>query len=648
MRYAALMFLACASLFAEDPFLNWMDHIAQQQLDRREAAVKAVQSVEQAEARQRWVRAKILELIGGLPDYNGPLNARVTGRINRKRYVIENVIFESLPQYFVTANLYRPTEAGKYPGVLLPLGHWAEGKPAVEQIAANLAMKGFVVLAYDPVGQGERQQAYDRRLHASLGGGPTDQHTLAGAQSLLAGESFARYRIWDAKRALDYLISRPEVEGDKIGCTGCSGGGTLTTYISALDPRIKVAAPACYMNTYRLLFTGPTGDSEQSIPGFIASGLDLADYVELFAPKPWLIVSTVGDFFPIEGARRAYQEASDWYGVYGAKDKIAWAIGPGGHGTPLEDREAIYGWMIRWLKDGHGTAKEEQVELTPPFELQATESGQVEGRDLSEVIHDGFRRKQSSGTREEMLAEIRKWVTLPGAGAVRVLGETRGAGIDTQQVAIETEPGLEITGTLFLPRSAGRKTAILTVDGAPSLAEELAKSGNVVLSLAPRGTPSTHGRGLLGDWVTNTRALMIGRNLAGMRAGDIIRGVDLLASRPDVDASAIRGMAHGVPGVWLLMAATIDPRLGRIWLDHTPYSLKTALDNPLSRDLHDAEIPGFALRWDFSDLVAAIAPRAVIWSDPSDWMQTVRPRLSGYLYRYFEEPDARFLKELTK
>ena len=86
-------------------------------------------------------------------------------------------------------------------------------------------------------------------------------------------------------------MSRPEVDAEKVGCTGCSGGGTVTTYISALDTRIKVAAPACYMSTFRLLFTGPTGDSEQSIPGFLAAGLDLADYVELFAPKPWLIVS---------------------------------------------------------------------------------------------------------------------------------------------------------------------------------------------------------------------------------------------------------------------------------------------------------------------------------------------------------------------
>src|SRR5713226_2395702 len=153
MRKAILIFLLGSSLAAEDRFLDWMNQIAQQQLDKRDAAVKAVQSVDQAEARRRWVRVKILELIGGLPDYNGPLNARVTGRIEKPRYVIEKVIFESLPQYFVTANLYRPRAQRKYPAVLFPLGHWDTGKVAAEQIAANLALKGFVVFAYDPVGQ---------------------------------------------------------------------------------------------------------------------------------------------------------------------------------------------------------------------------------------------------------------------------------------------------------------------------------------------------------------------------------------------------------------------------------------------------------------------------------------------------------------
>ena len=645
MRLAALIFLAGSILFAEDRFLDWMNHIAQQQLDRREAAVKGVQTIDQAEARKREVRAKILDLIGGLPDYDGPLNARITGSLERPRYVIEKVIFESLPQYFVTANLYRPHEPGRYPGVLLPLGHWEEGKPAVEQIAANLALKGFVVLAYDPVGQGERLQAYDRRLRRSLGGGATDQHILAGAQSLLAGESFARYRIWDAKRALDYLVSRPEVDAAKIGCTGCSGGGTITTYISALDPRITVSAPACYMNTFQLLFAGETGDSEQSIPNFLSSGLDLADYVELFAPKPWLIVSTVGDFFPLEGARHAYQEASDWYALYGAKDKIAWAIGPGGHGTPIEDREAIYGWMIRWLKAGMGTAKEEPIQLTPAFDLWASESGQVGGRDLNEIIREDFRRKQSAGTREDMLPAIRKSAALPGPAAVRVIVTGNPA---VQSIAIETEPGLEISCTLYAPQTSGRKPAVLVVDGSPALLARLVERGNVVLALTPRNSPSAVERGLIGDWITNTRALMIGRNLPGMRVGDIERAVDFLASRQDVDAAAIRATAYGVPGVWLLMAAAIDSRITRVWLDGTPYSLRAALDNPLSRNLHDAVIPGFALHWDLSDLVESIRPREVIWSNPTDWMESVQPHLGGYLYRTHEEPDDRFLKQLLR
>src|SRR6266849_2515326 len=371
--------LAAQATEPETQLTRWLDRIAQGQLDKRDAEIKRIDTVEAAERRKEQVRKKILELIGGLPNYSGPLNAKVTGRINKQNYIIEKVVFESLPHFYVTGNLYRPSKSGRYPGVLIQLGHWDQGKVAEQRLAANFALKGFVAFACDPIGQGERIQAYDRRVGATLGGWSTEEHFQAGAQSLLAGEHFARYMIWDGKRALDYLVSRNEVDAERIGCTGCSGGGTLTTYISALDPRIKAAAPACYMSTFRLLFTGPTGDSEQTIPGFLAAGLDLADYVKLFAPKPWLIVSTVADFFPIDGARHAYQEASNWYELYGAKDKVSWAVGPGGHGTPLEDREAIYGWMIRWLKDGRGNAKEQPVELTPPFDLWATGAGQVEG-----------------------------------------------------------------------------------------------------------------------------------------------------------------------------------------------------------------------------------------------------------------------------
>ena len=643
--------LNLAPLWAgDDRLLQWMDRIAQQQLSEREATVARIRTVGEAKARQAWVRAKILELLGGLPDYNGPLNARVTGRIERSHYSIEKVIFESLPEFYVTADLYVPKEGGKHPGVLMPMGHWEQGKLAAQPMAANLAMKGFVVLAYDPVGQGERQQAYDRRIEASLAGGATDQHFQAGAQSILAGENFARYRIWDAKRALDYLLSRPEVESEKIGCTGCSGGGTLTTYISALDPRIKVAAPACYINSWRQLFAGPTGDSEQSFPFFLSSGLDVADYIELFAPKPWLINSTIGDFFPIEGARHAYQEALDWYRIYNAEDNIRWAVGPGPHGTPLEVREAIYEWMIRWLKDGRGNFREEPVEMAPDFDLLATETGQVEGRQIYQVILDRFRQRMSQGSTEPLLAEVRKW-SGDRAGrppVVHVLSDAPGEVFRTQQLALEVEPGLEISGTLYAPIAPGRKSAILLVDLDTPLAERLAAHGAVVLNLQPRGVPAPSTGEDQAATKQNIRAWVIGKNLAGMRAGDIERGVDVLLAQPDVDAGSVRAAARNVSGVWLLMAASIDARIGKIWLDRTPYSLRAALEVPIARDLHDAVIPGFALHWDLEDLVKAMAPRPVLWTDPTDWMRKVVPHLAGFLYRTFEEPDDRFLAELMK
>jgi hypothetical protein len=629
---------------AEDPLLNWMNTIAQSYLAKREAEVANIRTVEAAEARKAQVRKKILDLIGGLPDYTGPLNARVAGKVERPKYTIENVMFESLPQIWVTANLYLPKSPGKHPGILHPMGHWHEGKYAAQRTAANLAQKGFAVLVYDPLGQGERQTAFDRRLNVSLAGtSTTDQHYMAGAQSILAGENFARYRIWDAKRGLDYLVSRPEVDGEKIGCTGCSGGGTLTTYISALDPRIKVAAPACYINTWRLLFAGPTGDSEQSFPNFISSGLDVADYIELFAPKPWLIISTVGDFFPIEGARQAYHEAQGFYRIYKANEKIQWAIGPGGHGTPVEVREALYEWMIRWLKDGQGDFREEQVEMAPDFELQVTKTGQVEGRGISEYIFEQAQKRRSPGSQQELIAELKR-LSATGANAVRTVKETSRASFRVSELALENEPGMEIGATLYTPLKR-TKPAVLLVEGGEALAARLAREGSMVLDLTPRGASNPRARALVGDATTNTRAWLIGKNLPGMRAGDIVRGVDLLAlhGAPDV-----RAMARNTAGVWLLMAAAIDPRIQKVWVDRTPYSVRAALEVPVHRNLHDVTIPGFALHWDYDDLVKAMGSRTVLWSDPTDWAGAVVPRRAGALYRTFDERDDRFLGELLR
>jgi dienelactone hydrolase len=309
------------------------------------------------------VRTKLTELIGGLPSYDGPLHARVTGLLHSSTHTIEKVIFESLPGFYITANLYRPNAPGRYPAVLVPSGHTQEGKPETQVVAANLAAKGFIALAYDPIGQGEREQTYLPQLGRALSGGAGNEHLELGARSILIGQSVARYFIFDAKRAVDYLIGRPDVDPDRIGVTGCSGGGAITTYVGVFEPRVKAAAPGCCINSFKDLFTGPTADSEMSLPAFLASSLDMADFFEVAAPLPWLMMATTEDYFRPDSARAVYTEARRWYELYGAGDRIRFYVGAGPHGTPRDSREEIYGWMIRWLGGGKGDPRDQPVKL---------------------------------------------------------------------------------------------------------------------------------------------------------------------------------------------------------------------------------------------------------------------------------------------
>jgi len=648
-----------------------MNQIAQQKLEQREAAVGAVRNVADAERRKQWIRKTLLSLIGDLPDYNGPLNPKVTSRIQAEGYSIEKVIFQSLPGFYVTANLYRPDRPGRYPGILLQAGHTQEGKPEGQRLAANLALKDFVVLAFDPVGQGEREQTYDSRVDRALAGWSVPEHIQAGAQSMLIGESVARYFVWDAKRSLDYLASRPEVDPSRLGAVGCSGGGALTTFIGALDSRVKVVAPACYINSYRLLFAGPDPDSEMSWPNFLASGLDMADYIEVSAPKPWLILATEGDYFTPAGAKVVFDQARRWYDLYGAEQKLRFFVGPGLHGTPLETREEIYKWMIRWLKDGQGDFHEQPVKIYTNQELLVTRTGHVDdepgSRKLYQLILDEFQAKKREGSIPDLLAELRKLGILSDGAppALKLLKESNGSGGRHQQIQFESEAGVEISGTLYIPPSEGRKPAVLLVADKTSnywilatnaLAESIAKTGRVVLELKPRDSPGEGERPFVGNWLTNSRADQIGLNLPTMRAHDIVRGIDLLAARPDVDPNSIRGAARGVKGIWLLLAAAVDPRISKVWLDRTPYSLRAALQNSMNTDLFDAVIPGFALHWDLDDLVKAMKDRSVLWTDPTNWME--RPVALGtpFRYRYVigdttdlrDEQDNAFIDELIR
>jgi cephalosporin-C deacetylase-like acetyl esterase len=628
---------------ADDPLLRWMDRIAQEQLRRRKNEIAQIRTAADAERRQRAVREKILNTMGGLPEYQGPLHARVTGNIHGDSFTIEKVIYESLPGFFITANLYRPNQAGRYPGVLLQSGHTQEGKPESQRLAINLALKGFVVLAFDPMGGGEREQTYSKELDRSAAGWTTMEHLQAEAQTLLLGQGMARYFIWDAMRSLDYLASRPDVDASRIGAVGCSGGGALTAYIGALDARVKAVAPACSTNSFELEFgrDRPMGEfhAEMSLPGFLAAGLDTADFVELAAPKPWMILATEGDYFTPDAAKIVYQEARAWYRLFHAEDNVEFFVGSGPHGTPLETRETVYRWMIRWLKDGQGDARERPVRLYNNFELQVTRSGRVDdepgSRRMHQIILEDYRARKRPGTVPELLTRLRELQIPSDASAVPVKVLQK----DNHRLTLrlETEAGIEIGAKLYLPGRPGRKGAVVVLaDSATErFTEKITKLGWMVLELAPRDSPwSYDNRPLIGNWAANTRADHIGRNLPAMRAHDIVRAVDVLTARDDVDASSIRGAARGVKGVWLLAAAAVDPRIGKIWLDRTPHNFRSALERPVNTDLFEALIPGLLLRWDLEDLVKAMGNRSVLWTDPANWSGKIVIAGPSYRYRY--------------
>jgi dienelactone hydrolase len=607
--WVAVIFAVVVPVRAQSPspFLAALDAIAQRHLRARADVIAGIKDTAAAEARKKVVRERILSLIGGLPDYRGPLRPRVTKTTPRDGYVIENVMFDSLPDYVVTANLYRPDRPGRHPAVLMSMGHWDSGKAAGQLLSSNLARRGFVVLAYDPVGQGERQQAFDPRFGRSLIGGPTDQHFSNGAAAILMGQALSRYFIHDGMRAIDYLVSRPEVDPDRIGATGCSGGGTQTTYISALDPRIKAAAVACYMNSFQTLFAGSIGDSEQSVPGFLATGLDQTDYVELFAPKPWLIASTENDFFTPPGARQVFDEALRWYSLYDAKDRVKWVVGPGGHGTPTVVREAIYDWMDRWLAQGAGKPAPEVTELLPDQALLVTKNGQVEGRELYQVIRETPRVKPTPQELSKFVADL----------------------------IAANPPVLKISHILSPAPAEGRRPAVVVVQNtldADTASEALRAAGQVVALMVMSGRGQDDERPYTGNWMNNTRAWLVGRNLPATHAAEINAVVDELAHRSDVDPARITVRATGLAGIPALLAAAVNPRISSVVLTRTPHSVRAAIDSPIHVNLHDAVIPGFALKWDLSDLRDLLRPRKVEWRDPTDWMGNIIALGDAYTY----------------
>ncbi|MCX8036669.1 MAG: acetylxylan esterase [Candidatus Sumerlaeia bacterium] len=361
-------------------------HVVQEYYVKRVREIAARRARERARIRtpeavmklREEVRRKLKECYGPWPERT-PLNVRVTGTVEREHYTIEKILYESLPNYLVTANLYLPKNvSGRRPAVVAPCGHSANGKAAApyQEFSRNLARQGYIVLIYDPPAQGERLEYPDREGEPRIGFG-THSHNLAGNQMTLIGRHFSLWEAWDGIRALDYLLSRPDVDPARIGVTGNSGGGTLTSHLNALDDRFTMAAPNCYVTRflYNLENEEPT-DAEQIAPGMLAAELDMADFFIAQLPRPTHFGGEVNDFFDVRGLRETYEEVRRLYALVGAEQNVELFIGKRTHGYNPEARVAMYRFFNKHAGI-EASPDEPQLPVESDETLQVTPKGQV-------------------------------------------------------------------------------------------------------------------------------------------------------------------------------------------------------------------------------------------------------------------------------
>ncbi len=645
---APVILLSAQSLEPRQQLYRYIDSIAHMRLEARRQNLNRVQTRVDAERRQAEVREKVMRLIGGLPERSGPARAISFGTLAGDGFVLDKIAYESLPGFWVTANLYIPPGEGPFPAIVVAPGHGAAGKTEDWNWGGNFARNGIMALAYDPIGQGERLQYYDREKKISFIGNPTGEHGEANIGPMLIGDTVARYMVNDAMRGVDYLVSRKDVDAARIGAFGCSGGGTMTAYFAALDDRVKAAATACYITSFEALLASPQGaqDAEQSIPHFIEQGLDFPDWVEAFAPRPYAIVSTKDDMFPFEGARQTHDEAKRFYALYKAEENLQWITGPGGHGNLGPIGPDIVRFFVKFLKGTNEDPVFTPMRLSRPDDIKVLPTGQVVTLLSEETIYSINRRRAETllapqavlnvktdvqKLQERLKKDIRALtgsVMEPGTAppVVNIASGSGHAGYRLETFSMRSDGDTSVSGSIAIPGRNGVKPVVLmflSSDSAPmDEIDRLAKSGRIVMTLNPRPTPpgteSIKSRYLGAFNLFSLRAFLVGKTIIGLRIDDIIRSVNWISSRKDVDRSAITAYGQGPLGMPLLHAAVLDPRIGRIVIENSLVSYRMIVDQPFHRNVSEVVIPGVLRHYDTGDLIQSLSPRPVVLINPVD------------------------------
>src|SRR5437867_8125912 len=396
------------------PFLQYQAKQAWSEDNDRLRAWDAIHNERELLKTQSELRQSLVQMIGGLPAVKTDLHPVITGKIQMDGFVIEKLVYQSLPGVYVTALVYVPNDhTTKHPAVLVPAGHAADGKFRYQALSQRLAGRGYVVIAWDPVGQGERSQFWDAKAQKSRYNLICAEHAVMGNLAYLAGANLARWEVWDGIRAVDYLLTRPDVDAERISITGTSGGGTQTALIAALDPRIKLAVPSCYITALPMrmsnrIFADPDSDPEQDLFGMISNGVDHPGLLLLMYPRPVMVAAAVLDFVPIEGTRKTYRELQKLYARFGHGDRIALVEGYHSHQYSPENQQAALDFLDRFnqmpVRSGLPPVKELDNES-----LRCTRTGQVlldyrDARSLMGLIREYYI-GHKTGTARQLAAE---------------------------------------------------------------------------------------------------------------------------------------------------------------------------------------------------------------------------------------------------
>ena len=608
----------------------------------------AISDVSQALEWRRQAKQRFLEAIGGLPEERTPLQPVSGGVLDRGDYRIEKLAFQSLPGYYVTANLYVPAHlAGPAPAILFLCGHSELGKaePRYQAGCLELVRNGFVVLIFDPAGQGERWQYVDARTRRRLVGGCTAEHSYVGLQFWLAGASVARHFIWDAIRAVDYLCARPEVDGSRIGVTGNSGGGTQTCLLMMVEERLACAAPCCFVMTLgSYMKTGQAQDAEQLVPGAMRWGPDYYEYLAAMAPKPVLVGAALYDFFPIEGTREAVERARHIYRLYGAQDNIALFAAAHTHGFFAPLRQAVPEWMCLHLQGTEARRLDCEAEALPPQELNVTAEGQVllafpDACPLWRLNAEWLERQgQPQPPREPAKQRQLLWHVLGLEGlepsapldARVVLDEVIG-GYRTEHIFFFTVPDVVVTGVMIHPNCEhpGETLLVLLENGTSDIEEEkprlraLLEEGKRLFVFDPRGMGAVAARpvnpaGILGEHGTEYKlsgdALLLGTSTLGLRVFDTLRGFSYLRTRPDAGSGKLGLYGVGFGALVGYLAAALDGQLASVELHDMLYSFWALATCPLyERSLYGGRYAlwGVLRHLDLPQLLLCLAPAQV-------------------------------------